>query len=425
MKKTGLKIALTLTLCLIFALCLISCDLLEIEDGTVRGKYFDFVSIDQEVVGDRCDLTVKATCPISLYEYTASLIFVGEDGDEFFETENVTEAKELSANEEIELSFNVEKKKCDSAVSYRLNITGKSNDKISSLKEKTFTVTYMYGGTVLGTEEVKGLSAPSGAELTGEYLSLSYWTSDEALKNRVDLGKQEICRDTTFYARADFNAEKTINKISTDINQSMVMVESTHGTSYGFGGAEVKSRGSGAIIYTDLSYAYVITNNHVVTNSAYMLKEIVVYDCYGNKHEAELCKKGAVDSKSEDYDLALLRFSKGLSEFEPIALAQKDAGVGALVVSLGSPNSQQNTITLGTVYKVDTSHGEITLNFPVTYHTAEIAHGSSGGALLNDRLELVGVNFAGYSQDKSFDNGLSVPVSYLREFLSRYTDIEL
>ena len=109
----------------------------------------------------------------------------------------------------------------------------------------------------------------------------------------------------------------------------------------------------------------------------------------------------------------------------PIPLAGEDCGVGSLVASLGSPNSQQNTITLGKVYMVDSCHGEITLNFPVVYHTALIAHGSSGGALLNDELELVGVNFAGYSQDKSFDNGLSVPVSKLREFLSRYSDLPL
>ena len=423
MKKTGLKIIFVLTLCLALSFVLIGCDLTG--DGTVKGKYFDFVSIDREITGDMCDLTVVTSCPLPIYEYTASLIFVSEDGTQFFETEKATVTKEFLANESIELSFSAKKSDCDKAASYKLNIVGKSKERLSTLKEKTFEVTYMYGSTVLGTEQVQGLSAPSGTSLEKEYLTLSGWASDNTLKNRVDLSKQEICRDTTYYAVADFNAEKIINKLSCETNQSMVMVESTHGSGFGFSEAEVKSRGSGAIIYTDNTYAYVITNNHVVTNDTYPLKKIVVYDSFGSPYEAELCKKGAVSSKSDDYDLALLRFMKGVKEFTPIPLAGEDCGVGSLVASLGSPNSQQNTITLGKVYMVDSCHGEITLNFPVVYHTALIAHGSSGGALLNDELELVGVNFAGYSQDKSFDNGLSVPVSKLREFLSRYSDLPL
>ena len=34
------------------------------------------------------------------------------------------------------------------------------------------------------------------------------------------------------------------------------------------------------------------------------------------------------------------------------------------------------------------------ITFPVIYHTAPVDHGSSGGVLLNERLELIGINFA-------------------------------
>ena len=90
-----------------------------------------------------------------------------------------------------------------------------------------------------------------------------------------------------------------------------------------------------------------------------------------------------------------------------------------MVVSIGSPNSQTNTVTYGRVIDVLKANGEISLNFKVTYHTAIIGEGSSGGALLNGDLELVGINFAGYASE-GLGNGLSVPVSKVLEFIAPY-----
>ena len=67
------------------------------------------------------------------------------------------------------------------------------------------------------------------------------------------------------------------------------------------------------------------------------------------------------------------------------------------VISMGGPRLQYNTITLG---KVTNNNTNITVTDDKSYsgvisHTAVINQGSSGGALINFDLKIVGINFAG------------------------------
>ena len=54
-------------------------------------------------------------------------------------------------------------------------------------------------------------------------------------------------------------------------------------------------------------------------------------------------------------------------------------------------------------------------------HSAYIKGGSSGGALLNNNDEVIGVTFAGVFDNKGeFVRGYAIPVSKVNEFLSKY-----
>ena len=58
----------------------------------------------------------------------------------------------------------------------------------------------------------------------------------------------------------------------------------------------------------------------------------------------------------------------------------------------------------------------------VYYHNVEIYPGSSGSGLLNMKLELVGINFAGNEESeydlKNFIFGLAIPMNMVYDFLN-------
>jgi S1-C subfamily serine protease len=61
------------------------------------------------------------------------------------------------------------------------------------------------------------------------------------------------------------------------------------------------------------------------------------------------------------------------------------------------------------------------VKFPVLWHSARCDNGSSGGALLDASLKLIGVNFAtGQNTDGSFKFGFAVSGAKLLEFLREY-----
>lgn len=140
--------------------------------------------------------------------------------------------------------------------------------------------------------------------------------------------------------------------------------------------------GSGVII--DASKGYVITNNHVVTG----VDKIKVQLNDGREFDSTLI--------GHDYqtDLALLQLpiSKNLTE---IQMADSDGlKVGDFVVAVGNPFGLGQTATSGIISALGRSglNLEGLENFIQT--DASINRGNSGGALVNLKGELIGINTA-------------------------------
>src|SRR6202030_3396776 len=90
-------------------------------------------------------------------------------------------------------------------------------------------------------------------------------------------------------------------------------------------------------------------------------------------------------------DLALLKVSA--SDLHPIALGNSDAvQVGDVVLAVGNPLGVGQTVTMGIISAKgrSTSVGDSYEDFLQT--DAPINHGNSGGALVNTKGELVGIN---------------------------------
>ncbi|NMP30147.1 Do family serine endopeptidase [Thalassotalea sp. M1531] len=139
--------------------------------------------------------------------------------------------------------------------------------------------------------------------------------------------------------------------------------------------------GSGVII--DADEGYIVTNNHVVDQA----DEILVTLKDGRQLEA---KKIGADAET---DIALLQVDNG--DLTQIKIADSDKlRVGDFAVAIGSPFGLGQTVTSGIVSALGRS-GLNAENFEDFIQTdAAINSGNSGGALVNLRGELIGINTA-------------------------------
>lgn len=185
------------------------------------------------------------------------------------------------------------------------------------------------------------------------------------------------------------------------------------GDFFGFGGGgrqpqqrEYKSpdrhgAGSGVIISTD---GYIVTNNHVVGDA----DEITV------KLNDNREFKGRIIGCDESTDLALIKIDA--KELPAIKIGNSDdLKLGQWVLAVGNPFNLTSTVTAGIVSaKARTLGANGVESFIQT--DAAINAGNSGGALVNERGELVGINAMLYSQTGSYSGyGFAIPTTIMNK----------
>lgn len=233
--------------------------------------------------------------------------------------------------------------------------------------------------------------------------------SDE---NVVEIVSNSLNTDVDFFTLT--------NTIETETILANVRIEASfYASSRGRYNLLGSSIGSGVIIKSEVVrnklYYYALTNNHVVYNE-YSYANYIVEDVYENEYQ------GTLIYSLNTYDLALIRF-EAQEELYVIDLADSDI-ISGYVASIGEANAKSNTLTYGYVsgYEAFTPNDdEINLSnvtFDVITHTSYIEPGSSGGALLNMDLKLVGINFASkIDEDGNWEYSYAIPVSKINEFL--------
>ncbi len=158
--------------------------------------------------------------------------------------------------------------------------------------------------------------------------------------------------------------------------------------------------GSGVIIDPD---GYILTNNHVVQDADQLTVTLSNEKQY----------KGKVVGTDARTDLAVIRI-KGPSAFPFVPLADSSkTRIGDWVLAFGSPFGLEQTVTSGIISAIRQSlsiEGKTFRNLLQT--DAAINRGNSGGALVNIRGELVGINTAIYAPTGVFSGiGFAIPVN--------------
>ena len=166
--------------------------------------------------------------------------------------------------------------------------------------------------------------------------------------------------------------------------------------------------GSGVIISDD---GYIVTNNHVVESSEKI--SITLND------KREFSAKIIVTDPSTD--LALLKING--KELPHIEYGNSDdLKVGEWVLAVGNPFNIASTVTAGIVSAKGKNLGIIQDNYRIESFIqtdAAVNRGNSGGALVNIRGDLVGINTAIVSPSGGYAGiSFAIPVSIVQKVIS-------
>ena len=238
--------------------------------------------------------------------------------------------------------------------------------KFSSL----FLVSLLSGATTLGAYKL----FIENDGLLSENKKTIVTSAPASFSKNVGLGAETV----DFTAAAD-NAVHTVvhvkNVTYRTINNPMLEYY------YGYKGGQQQAQvgtGSGVIISED---GYIVTNNHVIQNASEL--EVTL-----NNKDTYKAKLIGTDSKM---DIALLKIEAG-KKLPYSAFGDSDGvKVGEWVLAVGNPYNLTSTVTAGIVSaKARNLDQKGIQSFIQT--DAAVNPGNSGGALVNTRGELIGIN---------------------------------
>jgi len=162
-----------------------------------------------------------------------------------------------------------------------------------------------------------------------------------------------------------------------------------------------EATGSGVIISND---GYIVTNNHVVEGA----DELTVTLNDNREYSARII------GTDKTTDLALIKVSAKDLPTLPIG-DSNNLKVGEWVLAVGNPFNLNSTVTAGIVSAKARSLGANGVESFIQTDAA-INAGNSGGALVNTKGELVGINAMLYSQTGSYSGyGFAIPTNIMNK----------
>ncbi|HKJ31429.1 MAG TPA: Do family serine endopeptidase [Balneolales bacterium] len=164
---------------------------------------------------------------------------------------------------------------------------------------------------------------------------------------------------------------------------------------------EIETVGSGVIISSN---GYILTNHHVVANAVDNEVQVTLYN--------KSTYTGKIVGEDDATDLAVVKINQ--SHLPAITVGNSDnLKIGDWVLAIGNPFRLKSTVTAGIVSALSRDVNVIDNskrieNFIQT--DAAINKGNSGGALVNDKGDLVGINTAIATETGNYEGyGFAIP----------------
>lgn len=187
-------------------------------------------------------------------------------------------------------------------------------------------------------------------------------------------------------------AEKTVHAV-VHVTNTTVSREPTNIMEYFQGGGQPRAMvgsGSGVIISPD---GYIVTNNHVIANASNLQVTL-------NNNKTYTAKLIGTDPLT---DIALIKID-GDNKFPYIPFGDSNnVKIGEWVLAVGNPFNLTSTVTAGIISAKARDLNKFDGNPQSFIQTdAAVNRGNSGGALVNTKGELIGINTAITSETGSY-----------------------
>ena len=179
----------------------------------------------------------------------------------------------------------------------------------------------------------------------------------------------------------------------------------------------VTAEGSGVIISED---GYILTNNHIINSSSsssyYEIgkaNKITVY-----LYNDETTYEGTIVGTDEQTDLAVIKIDKtGLTVAE---LGDSDSiQVGEFAMAIGNPLGMQSSVSSGMISAVNRSVTSDGVAYKLIQTDAAINSGNSGGALVNSKGQVIGINTLKISGSGVEGMGFAIPINSTKDIYNQ------
>lgn len=223
--------------------------------------------------------------------------------------------------------------------------------------------------------------------------------------------------------------ENCMPSIVSITNRSVQEVES-----YFYGSQEIESEsaGSGIIIAQNDTELMIATNKHVVEDA----KKMTVCFSVEVEDPEDAVVEAVTKGTDATYDLAVVAVELAdipedvLSQLKIATLgSSSDLKVGETAIAIGNALGVGQTVTCGIISALEREITTDAGTFTELQTDAAINFGCSGGALLNKRGEVIGINSAKATSDYAESMGYAIPVDtaipVLTNLINRETRTEV
>ena len=312
------------------------------------------------------------------------------------------------------------------------DFTDEQQEKTKKVREKKPMTTGKKWVTVVAMALVFGLIAGGtmfGVNAAGNYLAGNDSSSDE-------VGQTQTTASDSNSSSSDGSGQGTVAEVAKNAMPSVVTIStmSVEEMRSFFGGTqqyEVQGAGTGVIVGENDTELLIATNNHVVEGATSLSVGFI----------DEESVEGEVKGTDVNNDLAVVAVK--LSDIPEDTMNQiktatvgdsDDLQLGDQVVAIGNALGYGQSVTSGYVSALDrdltlTDQSGTTINSTGLIQTdAAINEGNSGGALLNMKGELIGINEAKSSSTSTgaaVDNiGFAIPIDKAEESLQQLMNLK-
>jgi serine protease Do len=194
----------------------------------------------------------------------------------------------------------------------------------------------------------------------------------ELREKELNLKERELNFNEKQSQELKIESKKPLNNLFEENRESIFLIEASNNTN------NTSSMGSGFFIRED---GLGVSNYHVLADA----ENAIIYTNTGKRYMIS-----EIVNYSRESDYVVFKISNSASNnFKPVKFAKSNPKIGEDCFAIGNPRGLTQTLSKGII----SGYRE---NYIQT--TAQITHGSSGGALFNNDGEVVGITTMGFEE---------------------------